>query len=67
MTVIFVILGALGALSLTLGGVTYLSLWLVGVWFDIQTERSRSGKTELVNPAEAGEVLGPVECRRVRR
>ena len=58
---------AIGALSITAATLTALSLWLVGVWFDRQTERSRSGKTELVNPADAGEVLGPVECRSVGR
>ena len=67
MIVIFVILGAVGALSITVGGITALSLWLVGFYFDIQTEHARLGKTELVNPAEAGEVLGAVECRRVGR
>ena len=62
-----VFLATLGALILTAAGITALSLWLVGLYFDIQTERARLGKTELVNLGEAGEVLGSVECRRVGR
>ena len=57
------ILGAIGALSLAAGGVTYLSLRLLGAHFDRQSERSRRGETELVNPDEAGEKLGPVEVK----
>ena len=60
-----VFLATLGALTPAAAGITALSLWLVGFYFNIQTEQARLGMTELVNPNEAGETLGPVECRRV--
>ena len=67
MTVIFITLGAIGAISLTSGCVVYLALRLVGAYFDRQSEQARLGKTELVNPEDAGEVLGAVKSRKVKQ
>ena len=58
-----VFLGAIGALTLAAASTTTLSLWFLGAHFDHQSEQAQLGRTELVNPDEAGEKLGAVECR----